>query len=69
MKPDHIHKFVEQEQGPGGNGSLAAMLAANTPRNVTIVCYQRDCYHGGSYLDRGMYPPEKIGPKLVVLEE
>lgn len=54
MEPDHIHKYqqIDQFLGFGQQG-------------VTLICYKDDCYsEGGPRLDRGLFPPELIGPKL-----
>lgn len=47
----HVHKFPETV----GFGLVSDCVIS------TILCYHEDCYEG---LNREMYPPEKIGPKL-----
>ena len=53
-EPDHMHVFVPSRPRPG---SLPSPISL-----TQLFCYQEDCYVS---LDRQMYPPDVIGPKLV----
>lgn len=61
MKQDpvhHIHIF---------ESPLAIVLGGGITK---LFCYQEDCYGSdGPSLSREVYPPNLIGPKLVVLQE
>lgn len=37
-------------------------------RFTRLFCYSDSCYDGESRLNREMYPPELIGPKLQVIK-
>ena len=51
----HVHKHMEDM-------SFGLGLS---PTFCTTLCYQDDCYAAsGPSLNKEMYPPEKIGPKL-----
>jgi len=56
-RPHHIHRYCQPAEKdpyrlPGVEGQ------------VTLICMTEDCYEG---LNRDIYPPEKIGPKLLVI--
>jgi hypothetical protein len=56
QETDHCHIYWEPDpEGLNPSGRL-----------VTLACFGEDCYQGVS---RDRYPPEKIGPKLVVRKE
>lgn len=56
-KPHHVHIFERF----GGSEMIGL---------TRIYCYQRDCYaDSGPSLSRELYPPEKIGPKLMIARE
>lgn len=58
----HVHKYVDRR----GFGDL---FSSNSGLN-TIFCYQEDCYGGDvSRIDRDVFPPEILGPKLIVLPD
>lgn len=56
--PHHVHLFYLYDD------------EFHADRLTRLYCYQLDCYaKEGPSLSREMYPPEVIGPKLMIARE